>query len=192
MNLGIIVEGPYDPEAYRRLIRRIRNDIETIPAIPCGGLPKLKAKFVGFLKFFEWRTFPAVDKALVIRDSDCGDVQALERELAEILTSSGYNPRFPVHFYATKCELETWLLADEAAIVRTAQARGKAPDPLIPVGGNLETQAEPYDLLLKNLSRVKLSPTPQLYAEIADNADLDRIASRCPYFREFQARVKAC
>jgi len=125
MNIGIIVEQERDKTAYRELIRKIRDDVESVPAEPCGNDIKLMENFVGWLKHFQWHAEISVNKALVIRDSDCSDPVAWESKMEQILTQSHFVPSFPVHFYATKCEIETWLLADEEAINQVAHNRRK-------------------------------------------------------------------
>src|SRR5258708_20628148 len=123
MKIGLIAEDERDCSAYTELIVKIRNDIEDSVPIPCHGIGNLKKMFVGYLRYFEYSR--RVDKVLVIRDSDCVDALQREQELQAILTASHFQPSFPFHLYATKCELETWLLADEAAINMVAQNRGK-------------------------------------------------------------------
>jgi len=108
---GIVVEGPRDAAVYPVIIRRIRPDIERVVARPCGGIPALPNKFVGWLKHFQYEHL--IDKALVIRDSDWKNPHVLEAELSDRLRKSGFEPTFPVHFYATRSMVETWLLADE-------------------------------------------------------------------------------
>jgi hypothetical protein len=192
MRIGLIVEGPSDKEALPTLIRRLRADIEWILPIDCGGVGKgkLKSKFVGFLKGFQWHQGP-IDKALVVRDSDCRDAGELDSELEGILLSSGFKPSFPVHFFAIKCELETWLVADEQAVTRVATRRGKSKHAQ-QVKVNLETHANPHDLLLRLLSSVGLPADDQVFKEIAEETDLKVLAIRCPYFTQFAARVHSC
>ncbi len=124
MIFGIVVEGPADAAAYSTLIPRIRPAVESVLSRPCGGKSPLKENFVGFLK--EFRSWP-VEKALVIRDSDCRDPRAVEEKLQQRLHESGFHPPFPLHFYATSCMLDAWLLADEGAVNQVARQRGKAP-----------------------------------------------------------------
>jgi hypothetical protein len=69
-----------------------------------------------------------VPKALVIHDSDCNDSRSVEDELNRILDQSTFRESLTlaVHFYATRCMVETWLLADETAVNVVARKRGKA------------------------------------------------------------------
>jgi hypothetical protein len=191
MNIGIIVEGERDKAAYSELIRKIRDDVEEALAEPCGNDIKLMENFVGWLKHFQWHAEISVDKALVIRDSDCSDPFVWESKMEQTLAQSHFIPGFPVHFYATKCEIETWLLADENAINRVARNRGKQ-GAVSTVTVQLESHKDAKELFRKVLSKVRLPADPKVYEEIANAASIDRIAARCPYFRQFADRVRAC
>src|SRR5215472_9286236 len=128
MNFGIVVEDIRDGEAYTELIRRIRDDIENVVSYPCHGNSTLKKKFLDGLKYFQWdapNSPYSINKALVIVDTDCSGASTWEAELRQVYQRAHLAPGFPVHFHATKCELETWLLADENAINQTSQTRGK-------------------------------------------------------------------
>ncbi len=191
MKIGILVEGDSDAKTYSQLIRKIRDDVDVPHVIPCGGVGTLKGKFVGWLKYLEWRASPSIDKALVIRDSDCSNPVSLEDELKEILERSHFEPHFSVHFHATKCELETWLLADEDAITQVSQQRGKNKR-VAAVTIDLESRKGAKELFRKRLSEADLLATTQVYQEIASVADIERIAAHCPHFRQFMDKVRAC
>ena len=190
MNIGIVVEGDSDARAYSQLIRKIRDDADVPYVVPCGGIGTLRGKFVGWLKYFEWHASPSVDKALVIRDSDCSSPVPLEDELREILKQSHFKPGFPVHFHATKCMLETWLLADENAINQVSQQREKNKQ-VAAVTIDLESHEGAKELFQKQLSRADLLATVQVYQEVASFADVARITARCPHFQQFVEKVRA-
>ena len=160
-------------------------------AEPCGNDIRLMVKFVGWLKHFHWHTEISVNKALVIRDSDCSDPVIWEAKMGQILAQAQFVPSFPVHFYATKCELETWLLADEKAINQVARNRGKqgsVPEVTIP----LESHKNAKELFQRVLSMARLPVDRKVYQEIASAASIERIAARCPYFQHFVDNVRAC
>jgi len=191
MNIGIVVEGDRDAAAYPELIRKIRDDVGIVLAEPCGNDVRLMEKFVGWLKYFQWHTEISVDKAFVIRDSDCSDPAIWETKLGQTLVQSQFVPSFPVHFYATKCELETWLLADENAINQVARHRGKegsVPEVSFP----LESHRNAKELFQRVLSKARLPVDRKVYQEIASAASIERIAARCPYFQHFVDNVRAC
>jgi hypothetical protein len=187
---GIIVEGQRDVAVYRAIIRRVRPDVEQVVARPCGGIPALTNTFVKWLRDFQYHE-RGIDKALVIRDSDRKDPRTLEDDLQDRLKKSGFRPTFPVHFYATRRTVETWLLADERALGRVALGRLRTRS-IKPVNALLEEIIDPKPLFLKMLSQADLSVDNKVYEDIASEADLDRIAERCPHFDEFRKYVHAC
>ena len=189
MNIGIVVEDERDGAAYSELIRKIRDDVEVILPIPCHGIGTLKKSFVGWLKYFEWHAPHFIDKAMVIMDSDCSDSSAWEAQLAQIFEQSRFAPSFPVHFHATKCEIETWLLADENAVNQTSQRRGKNKK-VRAVTIQLESHKDAKELFQKILSEAGLPADPQVYKEIARLADTARITARCPHSQEFVEKVR--
>ncbi len=144
---------------------------------------------MGWLKHFHY--LHRVDKALVIRDSDWKDSALLESALHDRMRESGFDPAFPVHFYATRVKIETWLLADEQALVRVAETRGRRCS-VSRVNKQLEDLMDPKVPFLAMLSEAGLPADDKVYEEIASVADLDRIAARCPYFVKFRQHVHAC
>lgn len=189
MNLGIIVEGDDDVAVYPVLIRRLDDSVEYVYSRGCGGLSKLKGKFVSFVKEFQRNPNAfRIRKILVIRDSDCNDPGPLEAELQNTLARSGAPKGIDVSFHATKCKLESWLLADENAINLVSQKRG-GPGGLAPIPGTLETVRNADDVYSKVLSEVGLQNTGEVMKEIAEKADLATIRGRCPRFRDFAAKV---
>jgi hypothetical protein len=191
MNIGLIVEGFDDYETYPVLVRKSRRDIGRIHIRECGGLRKLKTKFVYFLKEFQSNPAYQIKKAIVIRDSDCSDAHRLEQELHEILQQSGFEPTFSVHFHATRCKLESLLLADEEAIPLVARNRDKVARVSTDVI-TLESLKAADDVLSKRLFEANLPADAKVFAEIAEVSDLDKIVSRCPHFQDFMEKTNAC
>jgi hypothetical protein len=189
MNVGIVVEGPDDTAVYRVLIKRIDDRIERVHARECSGRQKLKNKFMPLLD--EFARNPAafnLRKVLVIRDSDCKDPRPTEQELEDILARSNLRRTFGVSFHATKCKLESWLLADEDAINSVSIGRG-GPGGVQRVGADLETFREADQLYRRTLSEAGLQDTDAVMQDIAERARLERIAERCPKFRDFMRKV---
>jgi hypothetical protein len=187
MNVGIVVEGPSDRATYPALMRRIRDDIGRPQARECGGRFKLKGAFPYFLKEFQRNPAWQIDVAFVIRDSDCKPPQRIEEDLRKALNDSRFD--FPVEFFATKCDLETWLLADENAINEVSRQRGKNRQ-VEPVQFQFESE-KAKKLFQTQLSKANLRPVPDVYKEIATCIDLDQTAERCPSFRAFVSRIRA-
>ena len=190
MNVAIIVEGDDDASVYPVFIRRIRNDVGKIHPVQCGGIDVLERKFVSFLEIFQKEQFD-ISKAIVIRDSDCSASEPLEEKLLQTLTTSGFRRSFLVDFHATKCKLETWLLADERAINQVAVLRGRTTT-VREVDIQFEEYRDADKLLRKKLSEVRLPADSKVFAQIAEAADLQRIAERCPHFQQFVDKVRAC
>jgi hypothetical protein len=190
MNVGIVVEGEQDGAAYPELIRKIRGDIEGIFSLPCGGVGTLRKEFVGLLKQLPWRAPHPIDGALVVMDSDCSDADVWEDHLARTYQQSHFRPSFPVRFHATKCNLETWLLADENAVSQVSQRRGKNKK-VAAVTIDLESHKEARELFQKQLSKADLRATAPVYKEIASFVDIARISALCPNFRRFVDKIRA-
>jgi hypothetical protein len=191
MTLGIVVEDQRDANVYSALIKKIRPDVDVVLERPCGGVAAVRRGFVGWLKNFEWHAGYQVVKALIIRDCDRLEPREAEDELARILQQSGFRPSFPVHFYATRREMETWLLADEGAVNLVARRRQKGPAAQV-VAGSLEDIPDAKEKFRRMLSQARLPADPAVYGEIATASDLNRINGRCPYFQQFVNRVRAC
>lgn len=191
MNIGIVVEGDSDTAAYPELIRKIRQDVGTVIPRPCRGKAAVKKDFVSWIKDFEWNGQDFVNKALVIVDSDCDNPGTWQAQLKQIYDQSGFVPSFPVHFYATKCEVETWLLADDEAINQVARDR-KKNRVIPPLNVQFETYRNAKELFRRTLSKVGLPVDAKVYRDIAKAANIHRIAARCPYFKQFIAAVQAC
>jgi hypothetical protein len=188
---GIIVESGRDTAVYSTLIRRIRSDIERVVSEPCGGVVAVRRKFVGLLKHFQWNSGYTIHKAFVIRDADRKEAQLAEKELADILKQQGFSPSFPVHFFATRRMVETWLLADAGAVSEVAKQRGKTCS-IRSVRDPLEEIADAKSNFQAMLSQARLPDDQKVYEEVASLANLDLIGQRCPYFQEFVKRVNAC
>lgn len=190
MNIGIVVEGDRDGAAYPEIIRKIRPDIQNVRAVVCGDLPRLKRTFIGWIKHFEWHADFAAGKVLVIVDSDCADAAGKEAQLEHAYQQSHFVPSFAVHFHATKCELESWLLADENAVNCVSQNRGKNQRARA-VDIELERHRNAKELFFKTLSKAGLPADPQVYKEVAEQVDIERIGRRCPSFALFAAKIRA-
>jgi hypothetical protein len=191
MNFGLIVEGEFDSRVYQALIRNIRSDVERIFPRVAGGRKRVQTKFPFFLDEFMRNKGRPVDKVMVIHDSDDKDPAVLEQKHREAWDKTRIKPPFPVHFHATKCEVEAWLLADENAVNEVARARGGNP---IATRQDIQLEAhpDPKSLFRTVLYECDLQATAEVYAEVASAADLDTIQNRCPRFGRFVEGVNNC
>jgi hypothetical protein len=192
MNVGIVVEGPSDQAAYRKLLPRIRGDINEFQIRECGGKSRLKHGFVNFLEQFQRNPAWQINMALVIRDSDCAPPQPIEANLGNVLSTAGFKREFRVEFFAIPCMLESWLLSDLGAVRTVASKRGNGV-PIVPLNIQIANtnSSNDKDVFAAVLLHFGLSPTPPVYGEIAAVADLALIGNRCNYFREFTRRLNA-
>lgn len=100
---GIIVEGQYDAGAYEEFIKKICADAQIIEVLKADGSSQLMKKFPALLRTFE-HVMPtgSVDKALVIRDADCGDVAAIEKKMRDSISGRRYSFPGGVGLHAVK------------------------------------------------------------------------------------------
>jgi len=86
---------------------------------------------------------------------------------------------FPTRLLVIVQELEAWLLADEHAISSvTGTTRPATHRP--------EEANNPKERLIRMLSASKVAYTPEVARRIAEMANIDTIASRCSWFRQFR------
>ncbi len=191
---GIIPEGPYDPGVYEELVRRIVGQRTRTKSLPANGISNLLKRLEGLLQILERvRDGRPVEKALVIRDSDVGDPETLEGEMAAIV--GGQTFRFPrgVQYCAVERAVETWLLVDVEAITHVALARGVAArGTLTPLEGRVDQIRNPKKRLAQLLWKVGLEQTEEVYRQIAKRINLDVLRTQCASFGRFEQKVKDC
>jgi len=188
---GIIVEGPYDVSVYGELIRKICSvDVEILPR-PAAGVTNLMKHFPALLRELEHiREAPPVEKALVIRDAGGKDPASVERLMAERLRGRTYSFPRGIQLVAVRRTMETWLLADEAAVNSVALSRGGRPVP--PIQEMPEEIVDSKERFRRWLSEAKLPYDSQVCREIARQVKLDTLRYRCPSFRSFEQKVVDC
>jgi hypothetical protein len=191
MNVGMVVEGPFDGSTFRRLIPRIHGDISELQVRECLGKSRLKNLFVSFLKEFQRNHAWQINAAFVICDSDCNPSRPIEEQLRNILSTSAFTPAFRVEFFAVGCMVESLLVSDLEAIRRVAVERGHAAGvgPLNIQIGNANSSTD-KEVFLQVLRHFGLPATPVVYGEIAALANLNMVANRCNYFPDFVRRVR--
>lgn len=131
-----------------------------------------------------------VEKALVIRDSGGKDPKIVEAELIRKVQERSWGFSYGVHVCIVRRELETWLLADVAAVNVVAEKRGGRA--VAEVQATLEEIECPKERLRQLLSGARLECTEKVCAEIARSLSLDTLSYRCPSFRVFKRQVVDC
>lgn len=182
---GVVVEGHYDREALTELICKIIGGQPDIQSRICGSRSSLMKQFPAFLEEFRYvRHGLGIDKAIIIRDADNKDPQALIQEMREKIRDRSYP--FPVNFVIIVQELEAWLLADEIAI---SAVTGKT----VPrVNETLEDIYDPKSRLKQILIRCGVTYTSRVAGQIAAATQLQTIHYRCPRFGSFHQAVLDC
>lgn len=188
LTFGMIVEGDYDEAVLTELIRKcVGYDIEVISRV-CHSKANLMKRFPGFLEEFRYvKQGLPVDRALVVRDADMREPQGLLRAMESKIAHRTY-AFSPVRFVAIVRELETWLLADSAAMSTVTRAYSGRVVP--EVNESLEDIVDPKARLRRILSEAKVPYTREVARQIAVAANLEHIAYRCPSFRSFIHAVR--
>lgn len=181
--LGIIVEGFYDEKIIRAFTSRILPGDTVIRSV--GGKTKLRQKLRGWLEFFRhYEQNGKIHKVLIIRDQDQECIKLVVEDLQNLVSDRDYP--FQIKYCVIKAAIEAWLLADEQAIAQ-------AVDKNVPVvHETLEDIQNPKGRLVSILSEAKLNYTDERAGQIAEAADLETIAYRCPCFQRFRQTIADC
>lgn len=187
---GVINEGDYDVGVCEELIRKICGEDAQVLSRPAGGRVQVMNRMKGLLRSLEHVSVTGgpVDKALVIRDANGRDRAEVEQQMLARIAGQSFTFPNGVRVHAIRQEMETWLLADSAAIDRVARARN-ARDRVPPIGGALEEIQRPSQKLEEVLSRAGVNYTAQVCREIAREIDMAVLRNRCPSFQEFEQKV---
>lgn len=182
---GVIVEGEYDVGVFEELIGKICPYPVEAWVREARGRPRLMSRFPALLRMFEhWTTSGgAVDRALVIRDSNGRNVADVEASMRAKIIDLTY--RFPqgIQVHAVQQETETWLLADPAAISVVAGRAARA------VHGQLEELQHAKEIFMDVLSEVRLEYTPEVCRRIAREINIITLRAACPSFRRFEEKL---
>lgn len=179
--IGLVVEGIYDEAALVELVRKCHESEVDVFCRPCGNAIQLMKKFPGFLESFRHvKEGGPVDNAIVIRDADQKDVNALIGRMENRISGRIYP--FALHLLVVVQELEAWLLADEEALTLIT---GK-PQRVVP---NPESLTNSKARLETILSDVNIGYTAEIARKIAAAARVDVLSARCPSFKLFQNAV---
>ena len=185
MKFAVLAEDKSDVEALRILVRRL-SGIPSLSVTGKGfeGCAKLRRKLASHMRNF---ARDGVSHFIVCHDSDFNQPQSVKAQIEAIIKAgcasiSKYSIIVPVQ------EIEAWVIADEVAIRKVIQTmRIKAV--LHP-----ERIDSPKQWLEKT-SRV--AGTRPRYEHtihnhiVFSNADLNKIAERCPSFRPLKEFVRS-
>jgi len=177
LTFGVVVEGVFDAAALPEFIRKCVGDDVEIEVRLCSG--SVMRKFPGVLEGFRHiRSGLPVSKALIIRDADTKNPDTLITAMQARYASRSY--AFPVEPIVIVQELETWLLADSAALTHVCNRAVPT------VQGALEAIVDPKVRLRRLLSEAKIAYTPAMARKIAAAITLESLAYRCPSFQRFR------
>ena len=170
---GIVVEGPYDVAILSELIPRILG--RRVPLIPRVCLAKVipNRQLLTLLRGLQDEMQRRLDekarenlqdemqvwryqKALVVRDSGGKDPKVIEEALTQKVQERPWAFSHGVHVCIIRQEVETWLLADMAAVSGVAEKRGGRA--VAEVQGTLEEIEYPKERL-SNCSQTQNSNT---------------------------------
>jgi len=187
---GLIVEGIYDVPVFERLTERLVPGVKFVKSYPAGG----KAKVINNYPSLLWRFAnsvmgAAVQRGIVICDSNGKDPIEIETTMAARTDLNKYPFRHGVQFHATSQETETWLLADHVAINSVAAERGTGASVGPFSESHLESLPNAKEEFIKILTAANLPYTPEVCGEIAGKIDLVRLRAACPGFSRFEAKL---
>jgi hypothetical protein len=186
LTFGLIVEGVYDEAVLTECIHKcVGFDVDVISRV-CGPKGSLMSRFTGFLEEFRYVKHGShVDKALVVRDADKKAPGALIAAMKARIARRTYP--FPVYCLVIVQELETWLLADSAALSQVTREYGGGS--VAEINEPLEGIVDPKARLQRLLSGAKVPYTKEAARKIAVAIRLEKIEERCPNFRSFRQAV---
>ena len=180
----MIAEDTFILRSLPILISRL-VDLEGDP-VECrimNGKPDFILNFWKRVKEFQFK-YPAMHQVLAVCDADNDCVVTLADELrARAITRLGALP-FPLVFHVIKQELETWWIAESAAISLVTSVAIPFP------GGNVEQDVlDPKAYIVRRLAVTKGTYTYGDAAAAAAAIDLRTLKDRCPGFVRFARRV---
>jgi hypothetical protein len=166
---GIIVEGAYDSAVYGAIIRKLTSPNVHIRSFECGGKPKLMRTFPDFLEALKYEVAGApVEMAIVIVDADGQDPLTVETNMRSKIVGRHYPFPLDVRFHAVHQAVDTWLLADTAAVSKTVRTK------VTPSYRAPEELQHPKQEFRKLLFKCGVGSTPLVCSRIAQTRAGDR------------------
>jgi hypothetical protein len=171
-NIGLIVEGPYDEVAIATFVRRCRPGV-TVTTRKCRGT--VTGRVSGILAELDQRY--KIERVLIISDADGRDPAEI---ISEIKSRVRGKYRCVVTTFVIVEMLETWLIADPAALKSVLGIKRSFPNP--------EKIPDPKSELIRQFTR-SAGYTPEIARKIAESIDLKVLEKKCPGFLKFRRAV---
>ncbi len=171
--IGLLTDGPFDKLAIAALVRTCRPGVG-VESRQCPRDNTKKA--IRILK--ELARPNMVSFAVWVRDAETNEpeeVQRIEKSMNDALRSED-KLILDVRCVVAVPMLEAWLLADENAMGKVCGSS--------PVFQNPERIKDPKSELRRLLNRRRY--TPEVARRIAEIADVNLIAQRCPSFQKLR------
>ena len=184
MQYGLIAEDTFILRSLPVLISRLVDlEDDRVECRIMNGKPDFILNFWKSVKEFQFK-YPAMHKVLAVCDADTDCVVALADDLRARATARLGTLPFTLIFHVIKQELETWWIAESAAI---SSATGvDIPFP----GGNVEQDVpDPKAYIVGRLAAAKGTYTNGDAAAAAAAIDLTTLKDRCPGFVRFARLV---
>jgi hypothetical protein len=172
-NIGLVADGLYDQRVIAILLRECGQGITVVPR-QCGGGQAIGKDCKAIRILRELDRPGLVDFAIWATDSETDDPRRIEVRMRSAVKGASLN--FRVCCVPVVRMMEAWLVADEVAVHRICGASIKFSSP--------ETLANPKAELRHILGRRPY--TAAIAERIAEAADVETIARRCPSFRKLR------
>jgi len=178
-----VVEGPSDEKVVKELAVRLgETGVET--RLVRGQNPR---KTVSLARFLEGR---GCHKILLVRDTHCRDPAKTMENFSVELKQNGLNARLAgkTRICIIASAVESWLLADEAAI---GDYLGVDAEPI----DNPETIHNPDEVLDEVFKRNRTYNRGYLKGgidpmELAKRLNVQKLREKCAYFRHFEEMIR--
>ena len=185
MLYGLIAEdGAIEKSIPVLLSRLVDLEGEPVECRRLNGKPDFIANFWKHVKEFQFR-YPGIHKVLAVCDADGDSATTLTAELnAKVAARLGHLP-FPLFFHVITRQLETWWVAESAAISTVTGVAIPSPR------GNAEENLEdPRRYIIQRVAAAKKVYTPTDAEATARIVQLPTLRGRCPGFVEFEQKTQ--
>lgn len=174
--IGIIVDGQYDEEVIRVLVKRQypKRKLKTIKALQQRNYTKIISLMdanIGDVDGFIWVT-----------DAEQEDPEELKNRMENEVGKNRKRISRPVQCVVVVRMLEAWLLADHAALEKELNISVKE----IPNPEELQHPKNELESLFRKVNKIY---TKEAAKRIAEKLDMDRVREKCPSFAQFMSAL---